>query len=338
MARVAINGLGRIGRATLKVVMDTPELELVAVNDIADAENIAYLLQHDTVYGRWERQVSADNGALVINGESVPFLSERDPANLPWAKYNVDIVFECTGLFTTTEEAGKHAKAGATYVIVSAPTKSKDMPTLIHGVNTSDGDVRVFSCASCTTNNAGPVMEIINRRIGIEKAIMTTIHAYTASQGIVDGPSKKDFRRGRAAAANLVPTSTGAAIAVTKAMPELEGKFDGVSVRAPIPVGSISDIVIVTSRDVTAEEVNDIFHEEARSERYKDIFGVTDVPLVSSDIIKLTLASLVDTAMTQVVGGNLLKVMAWYDNEWGYTNQMIRKAVTLATTSQKILA
>ena len=336
MARVAINGLGRIGRATLKNIMETPELELVAVNDIADIDNIAYLLKYDSVYGRWQHEIETRDGELVINGQSYPYLSERDPANLPWGDHNIDLVFECTGFFTTMDDASKHIHAGAEYVIISAPTKSDDVPTIIHGVNTASDEKRIISCASCTTNNIGPVMEVMNRRIGVEKAIMTTIHAYTSSQAIVDSPSKKDYRRGRAAAVNFVPTSTGAAKAVTKALPELEGRFDGVAVRGPIPVGSISDIVIVTSRDTTVEEINSIFHEEAESDRYRNVLGVTDVPLVSSDIVGMTLTSLVDTSMTQVVAGNLVKVMTWYDNEWSYTSQMIRQAVELVRTSEKI--
>jgi glyceraldehyde 3-phosphate dehydrogenase len=336
MAKVAINGLGRIGRATLKLVMETPELELVGVNDIADVANIAYLIQYDTVYGRYEHDVKGEDGKLTIGDLEVPYFSERNPADLPWSEHNIDIVFECTGFFTDTEGAGKHLEAGAKYVIVSGPTKSKDMPTVVHGVNTQDGLTSIISCASCTTNNVGPVMEIINRHFGVENALMTTIHAYTATQAIVDGPDKKDFRRGRAGAQNFVPTSTGAAIAVTKAMPELEGKFDGVAVRAPIPVGSLSDITLVVGKATSAEEINATLRAESETERYKDVFGVTDEPLVSSDIIGLSYASMADLAMTQVVGGTLVKIMTWYDNEWSYTSQMIRQAVTLASESEKI--
>lgn len=338
MAKVAINGLGRIGRATFKMVMATPELELVAVNDIADGDNIAYLIQYDTVYGKYEQNVSFSDGKLIVDDAEIPYLSERDPAQLPWAENDIDIIFECTGLFTTSETAGKHVEAGAKYVIVSGPTKSPDMPTLVHGVNRTEDSVQVISCASCTTNNVGPVIEVMDRHFGVEKAIMTTIHAYTATQEIVDAPLKKDYRRGRAAAQNFIPTTTGAAIAATKAYPAMEGKFDGVAVRAPIPVGSISDIVLVISKDTTVEEINAVFKSEAESERYAGVLGYTEEPLVSSDIIKSPLASLVDAGMTKVVDGNLVKIMSWYDNEWGYTNQMIRKAVTLANESQKITA
>ncbi len=335
MAKVAINGLGRIGRVALKLVMETPELELVGVNDIADAENIAYLIKYDTVYGKYAHDVKAADGKLHIGDVAVPYHSERDPANLPWKDSGVDIVFECTGFFTKTEEAGKHIEAGAKYVIVSGPTKSEDMPTVVHGVNSENGSSNIISCASCTTNNVGPVMEILNRHFGVENALMTTIHAYTSTQAIVDSPIKKDFRRGRAGAANFVPTSTGAAIAVTKALPELEGKFDGVAVRGPIPVGSLSDITLVLGKETSVEEINQTLTTEADSDRYKGIFGVTNEPLVSSDIIGLSHASLADLSMTKVIG-NLVKVMTWYDNEWSYTSQMIRKAVTLATESEKI--
>src|SRR5690606_18816718 len=236
------NGLGRIGRAALKVIMDTPQLELVAVNDIGSIDNMAYLLKYDSVYGRYDKSVEVKGDSLVIDGHTIKYLSERDPANLPWTDLNVDLVFECTGIFTKEEDAGKHIKAGAEWVIISGPTKSKGIPTVVHGVNKANGDVHIISCASCTTNNIAPVMEIRGRRIGIKKAIMTTVHAYTATQLLVDGPGGKDMLRGRAAAINIVPSSTGAAVATALALPELEGKFDGLSLRVPVPVGSIADI------------------------------------------------------------------------------------------------
>lgn len=325
MKKIAINGMGRIGRAALKIILETPNLEIVAVNDIVSVENIAYLLKYDSVYGIYEKDVSHDDNNLIVDGKKVKFYSVRNPEELPWKEENVDVVIESTGLFTSSEDAAKHITAGAKTVVISAPTKSKDIPTVVHGVNTQDGKTKVFSCASCTTNNISPVVEVLGRRIGIKKAIMTTIHAYTASQAMVDAPSKKNFRMGRAGAANIVPTSTGAAIATTKALPEYEGKFDGVALRVPIPVGSISDLTFVTDRPVTVEEVNSIFKEEAATDRYKNILGVTEQPLVSSDIIKSSFASTVDLGMTRVVDGDLLKVMTWYDNEWGFTNQMIRQ-------------
>jgi glyceraldehyde 3-phosphate dehydrogenase len=329
MARVAINGLGRIGRAALRIILDTPELDLAAVNDIAPADNLVYLIKYDTVYGRFEKDVKADNGKFVIDGKEYPCLSERNPADLPWGDLDVDIVLECTGQFTQMEGAEKHIMAGAKYVIISAPTKSKDVPTVIHGVNTASENPLIVSCASCTTNSITPVVEVMGRRIGVKKAIMTTIHGYTASQSIVDGPNKR-IRRGRAGAANFVPTSTGAAIATTKALPEYAGRFDGVAVRVPVPVGSMSDIVFLTERDTSVEEVNNIFREEAQSERYQGILGVTEDPIVSSDVIRDPRASVVDLEMTRVVDGNLVKVMSWYDNEWGYTHQMIRHALEIA--------
>lgn len=328
MANVAINGLGRIGRAALKIIMETPGLDLVAVNDIGSLDNLAYLLRYDTAFGRYDKSVEEVDGKLVVDGQRIAFLQERNPEDLPWSEMNVDLVFECVGIFTDMAGASKHIKAGAKFVIISGPTKSADVPTVVHGVNTADGETRVLSCASCTTNNITPVLEILDRYIGIEKAIMTTVHAYTSTQELIDTPKQKDFRRGRAAAQNIIPTTTGAAIASTKALPQLEGKFDGISMRVPVITGSISDMVFVTKRDTTAEEVNDLFRKEADTDRYKGILGVTDEPLVSSDIIGETHASVVDLGMTRVVDGNLLKVLAWYDNEWSYTSQMIREAVS----------
>jgi glyceraldehyde 3-phosphate dehydrogenase len=329
MARVAINGLGRIGRATLKIIEETPELELVAVNDLVPADVLAYLLKYDTVYGRYEKEVKADGDSLVIDGRKIKVLSEKDPSQLPWKDMNVDLVFESTGLFTEEEDAKKHIDAGATHVIISAPTKSKTLRTVVHGVNESPADEHVIiSCASCTTNSITPPVEIIGRRIGIKKAMLTTVHAYTSTQSLVDSPNKK-VRRGRAAAANIVPSTTGAAVATTKVLPEHQGKFDGMALRVPVPVGSISDITFVTERPTSTEEVNQIFREEAQSEKYKGIMTAVDDEIVSSDIIMDSHASIVDLNGTMVVDGDLLKVTAWYDNEWGYSNQMVREAKTL---------
>jgi glyceraldehyde 3-phosphate dehydrogenase len=335
MATIAINGLGRIGRAALKIIMETPELELVAVNDIVPIKNIVYLLKYDTVYGRYEKTVEADGENLMIDGRSVRFFSEKDPTRLPWSSLGVDIVLECTGVFTKREDLEKHVQAGAKYVILSAPAKSDDVVTVVHGVNTLEGDTRILACASCTTNCITPVVEIIGRRIGIKKAIMTTVHAYTASQGIVDKPSK-NFERGRAGAANFVPTSTGAAKATAKALPQLDHLFDGIAVRGPVAVGSLADIVIVAERKTSVEEINQIFMEEAASERYRDIIGVTEDPIVSSDIIKDPRASIIDLGMTRVVDGDLIKILSWYDNEWGFTNQMVRQAQQLAQATETV--
>jgi len=326
MANVAINGMGRIGRATLKIVLETPELELAAVNDLVSPDNIAYLLTYDSVYGRYNKEVRADGASLIVGGKRYTIFSEKDPENLPWADLDVDIVFECTGVFTRKEDLEKHIRAGAKKAILSAPAKDDEVPTVVHGVNTPEEGAQIISCASCTTNCITPVVEIMGRRIGVRKAIMTTIHAYTSTQAIVDGPSDK-WRRGRAGAVNLVPTSTGAAIATTKALPHYQGRFNGVAVRAPVPVGSLADIVFITEKTTSAEEVNAVFREESKSVRYRGIVGVSDVPIVSSDIIQDHRASIVDLTMTQVVDGDLVKVMSWYDNEWGYANQMVREAL-----------
>jgi len=328
MSKVAINGMGRIGRAALKIILERPELELMAVNDLMPIDNLAYLLNYDTVYGRYQHRVAATGEALKVAGKTIKYLNERDPAQLPWKALGVDIVFECTGLFATSDGLGKHLAAGAKYAVLSAPPKGEDVCCIVHGVTEPGEADRMISCASCTTNCITPVVEIMGRRVGVKKAIMTTIHAYTSSQAIVDAPHKK-FRRGRAGAANLVPTSTGAAKATTNTLPQFKGKFDGVSVRCPVPAGSLADLVFVTERATTVEEINAIFKEEAASERYRGILEYTLDPIVSSDIIANPHASIFDPSMTQVVDGDLVKIMSWYDNEWGYTNQMIREALRL---------
>ncbi|MGN6265150.1 MAG: type I glyceraldehyde-3-phosphate dehydrogenase [Ginsengibacter sp.] len=325
MKKIAINGFGRIGRAALKVIMNTPDMEVIAINDLMTLENASYLLQYDSAYRQYDKEVSIEADKLKVADKTISYLSVKDPSQLPWKDLGVDIVIESTGLFTNREDAEKHLFAGAKHVVISGPTKSVDTPTIVHGVNTEDGKVAIFSCASCTTNNISPIIEILGRRIGIKKAILNTTHAYTASQGIVDGPSKKKLRMGRAAAMNLVPATTGAAIATTKALPQYQGKFDGVAVRTPVVVGSISDITFLADRPTTVEEINNILKEEAATDRYKEVVSVSDAPLVSSDIIQSSFASVVDTEMTRVVDGDLCKVMAWYDNEWGFTNQMIRQ-------------
>ena len=332
MFKVAINGLGRIGRAALKIILDTPELELVAVNDLLPAEALVYLLKYDTVYRGFPKAIGLNGGALTIAGKKIRLCAEKDPARLPWKEAGVDLVFECTGLFTKKEDAAKHLQAGAGRGIISAPTKSEELMTIVYGVNEPPENERIISCASCTTNCITPVVEIMGRRIGIKKAILTAVHAYTATQSLVDGPNK-NLRRGRAAACNLVPTSTGAALATTKALPQYDGKFNGVAIRCPVPVGSLADIVFVTTRSTSEAEVNKIFREEAQSERYKAIIQVAEDPLVSSDIIMNPHASIIDPELTRVVDGDLVKVMSWYDNEWGYTNQMVREAAKIAANS-----
>jgi glyceraldehyde 3-phosphate dehydrogenase len=328
MAKVVINGMGRIGRAVLKILLENPGLELEGMNDLLPPDNLAYLLKYDSVYGRYEKTVESSEDGLFIDGKHYRLFNEEDPARLPWADLGVEVVFECTGVFRNREGLEKHLKAGAKKVILSAPEKSGEVDMVVHGVNRLENSPTLVSCASCTTNCIAPVVEIIGRRIGMNKAAMTTIHAYTSSQSIVDGPKRK-WRRGRAAAVNFVPTSTGAALATTSVLPQFRGKFDGVAVRGPVPVGSVADIVFVTAREVTREEINGIFRQEAESDRYKGVLGVAEDPVVSSDIVQDPRASIVDLTMTQVVDGDLLKVMSWYDNEWGYSAQMVREAVRM---------
>lgn len=325
MKKIAINGFGRIGRASLKVIMDTSGLEVVAVNDLLTIENAAYLLKYDSVYGIYNKDVREEGDYLIVGDKKIKYLSVKNPADLPWKDMQVDTVIESTGIFTNREDAEKHIHAGAKHVVISGPTKSVDTPTIVHGVNTADGKVAIFSCASCTTNNISPLIEILGRRIGIKKAILNTTHAYTASQSLVDGPSKKKPRMGRAAAINLVPASTGAAVATIKTLPQYKGKFDGIAVRTPVVVGSISDVTFLAERPTSAEEINNILKEEAATDRYKKVVCFSEQPLVSTDIIQSTFATIVDSEMTRVVDGDLCKVMAWYDNEWGFTNQMIRQ-------------
>lgn len=323
MKKVAINGFGRIGRAALKLIFETDDLEVVAINDLMLVENAAYLLKYDSNYGKYAKDVKFEGDSLFVGDKEIKYSSLRNILELPWKALNVDVVIESTGIFTNSADAEGHILAGAKAAVISGPTK--DTPTVVYGVNTTDDKTLVFSCASCTTNNISPVIEILGRRLGIKKAILNTIHGYTASQSLVDAPSKKEPRMGRAAGLNLAPAATGAAIATTKVLPQYAGKFDGVAIRVPVPVGSISDITFIAERPTTVEEINQILSEEATTERYKKVIAVTNEPLVSTDIIGSAFASTVDLEMTRVVDGDLVKIMAWYDNEWGFTNQMIRQ-------------
>lgn len=325
MAKVAINGMGRIGRATLKILADTSDMQVVAINDLIPLDNLAYLLRYDTVYRRFAHTVDHEGDTLRIAGNSCRYYREKDPGGLPWKDLDIDLVFECTGVFRKREDLQKHLQAGAKRVLLSAPAKSEGVPFVVHGVNQAEEDAQLVSCASCTTNCITPVVEVVDREIGIRKATMTTIHAYTASQSLVDGPRNK-WTRGRAAAANFVPTSTGAAKATAKALPQMEGIFDGVAVRGPVPSGSLADIVLLTRRETTVEEINGLFRREAAGDRYHRIIEVAEDPIVSSDVIQNPAASVVDLSMTQVVDGDLVKIMSWYDNEWGYVSQMVREA------------
>lgn len=329
--RVAINGFGRIGRAFVKVAKDRPEIEIVAVNDLGSLESLAYLMKYDTAYGVSPFDVTLDAArkVLVVDGKEIQFVSEKDPAKLPWKAMGIDIVVESTGLFTSAEKAQAHIVAGAKRVVVSAPIK--DAPdavtkgeTILMSMNESALETCVVSSnASCTTNAASPLIAIMDETIGIDKAILNTVHAYTASQALVDGPSKKDLREGRAAAQNIVPSSTGAAIAVTKVATQLAGKFDGISIRVPVVTGSIVDVTFIAKRDTTAQEVNALLTKAAAEPRWNGIFAVTNEPLVSHDIVGNRHASIADLEMTRVVGGNLVKVLAWYDNEMGYTYTLV---------------
>lgn len=332
--RVAINGFGRIGRAFVRRSWNRPEIEIVAVNDLGSLENLAYLLEHDTVYGHAPFSVAVKDGALVVNGKEVRFLSEKDPAKLPWEELNIDVVVEATGFFTEYDKAQTHITAGARRVVISAPGKAgadASVPgaTVLMGVNPDDlATCQVSSNASCTTNASSPIIAILDEAVGIEMALLDTTHAYTATQSVVDGPVKgHDFRKGRAAAQNIVPTSTGAAIAVTKAYPQLAGRFDGIALRVPVPAGSIADITFLAKRETSVEEVNAALTKAAQSARWQGIFVVTDEPVVSSDIVGMPFASIADLSMTRVVGGRLVKVLAWYDNEMGYTEALVHHVI-----------
>ena len=335
--KVAINGFGRIGRAFFKIAEKRLELEVTAINDLGDIENFAYLLHHDTVYknDNLEIKVNRQQGELIVNGKTIKFLSEKEPAKLPWDKLGIDVVVESTGLFTSFEKAKVHLEAGAKKVVISAP--AKDVPkdesesTVLLGINEEKlAKCKISSNASCTTNAASPVIAILHETLGIEKALLNTVHAYTASQAIVDGPNKKDFREGRAAAQNIVPSSTGAAIAVTKAFPQLSGLFDGISLRVPVVAGSIADITFISKKQTSAEEVNEILRKAAKEKRWQGIFVVNEDEPVSSDIVGNTHASIADLKMTRVVGGNLVKVLAWYDNEMGYAYTLVEHTIKLA--------
>ena len=324
MTKVAINGFGRIGRNAFKIAFERPDLEVVAVNDLTDTKTLAHLLKHDSSYGTYSHDVSYDDENIIVSGKKIRVLSEKDPSALPWGEMGVDVVIESTGLFTKSEDARKHIDAGAKRVVISAPAKSDDIKTVVLGVNedTVTTDDVIISNASCTTNCIAPVMKVLEDTFGIEKAMMTTVHSYTASQRLQDAPAK-DLREARAAAENIVPTTTGASKAAAKAIPSLQGKFNGLSVRVPTPVVSLSDITAVLKRDVTIEEVNEALKNASKEPFYEGIIGVTEEELVSIDFRGNSHSAIVDLPLTDVVGGNLVKVIAWYDNEWGYSNRLV---------------
>ncbi|MCW9054572.1 MAG: type I glyceraldehyde-3-phosphate dehydrogenase [Candidatus Pacebacteria bacterium] len=327
--RVAINGFGRIGRAFFKLAEADESFEVAAINDLGDLENLAYLLKYDSAYGISDLNIDTKDGALVVDGRKITFMSERDPLNLPWGKMEIDLVLESTGVFTSYEKSRVHLETGAKRVVISAPVKDEPPAgvagaTVLIGVNEEKLRVcDISSNASCTTNASSPVIQILDEVVGIEKALLNTVHGYTASQSLVDGPNKKDFRKGRAAAENIIPSTTGAAIAVTKAIPSLEGKFDGIAMRVPIITGSLVDITFVAKREVTTEEINGALARAAGDDQWKRVFSVTKEPIVSSDIVGSPFASIADLSFTRVVGGNLVKVLAWYDNEAGYTHALL---------------
>lgn len=328
MVKVAINGFGRIGRNALKILLERRDAQVVAINDITDANTLAHLLKHDSSYGAYDKKVSAKENALVINSREIPVFAEKDPAKLPWEDLGVDVVIESTGFFTKPEDARAHIKAGSKKVVISAPAKGEGAKTVVLGVNeevVEAGD-EIISNASCTTNCIAPVMKVLEDELGIEKAMMTTVHSYTGSQKLLDAPAK-DLREARSAAENIVPTTTGASKAAALAIPSLAGKFNGLSVRVPTPVVSLSDITAIVKRNTTKEELNEIFKKAASEPYYEGIIGVTEEELVSSDFIGDPHSCIVDLPLTDVVGGNMIKIVAWYDNEWGYSNRLVELAV-----------
>ena len=327
MIKLAINGFGRIGRNAFKIAFERRDGKIVAINDLTDTKTLAHLLKHDSSYGTYDRDVKFDEENLIVDGEKIRVFSEKEPKNLPWGEYQVDVVIESTGFFTDPKKAADHLEAGARKVVISAPAKGEGAKTIVIGVNedTVTEDDKILSNASCTTNCIAPVMKVLEDNFGIEKALMTTVHSYTASQRILDAPAK-DLREARAAAENIVPTSTGASKAAALTIPALKGKFDGLSIRVPTPVVSLSDITAVLKRDTTIEELQEIFKKAAKEPFYEGILGVSEEPLVSIDYRGNSHSSIVDLPLINVVGGNLVKIVAWYDNEWGYSNRLVELA------------
>ena len=327
MPKIAINGFGRIGRNTLKAGWDLPGFEVVAINDLTDSKTLAHLLKHDSTYHAWSKSVSYDEKNLIVEGKKIPVCAEKDPKMLPWGKMGVDVVLECTGRFTSEDGAMQHVTAGAKRVIISAPAKGGVVPTHVIGVNEKGAaKAKIINNASCTTNCIAPVAAIIHEALGVKKAMMTTIHSYTADQVLQDGPHK-DLRRARSACQSIIPTTTGAAIATTEVIPELKGLFDGVSIRVPTPCVSLSDFTFLLKRKTTIEEVKSILKKAAKTARWKNVLAVTEEELVSSDFIGNPMSCIVDLPCTQLVDGDMLKILAWYDNEWGYSNRLAELAV-----------
>lgn len=334
--KVAINGFGRIGRNAFKIAFGRNDIEIVAVNDLTDTKTLAYLLKHDTNYGAYDKKVSHDDTHIIVDGHKIVVCAEKDPSLLPWKKMGVDVVIESTGRFTDKEGAGAHLKAGAKRVVISGPTKSDGVDTIVLGANDDvlEGATEIISNASCTTNSLGAVMAVLDTEFGVEKSMLTTVHSYTASQVVQDAPAK-DLREGRNAAENIVPTTTGAAIAVTLALPHLKDKFDGLSIRVPTPVVSLSDVTVLLQKNVTVEQINNAFKKAAKEPYWQGILAVSDEPLVSSDYIGNSNSGTVDLLLTKVVGGNLAKIMVWYDNEWGYSNRLVEVVADTGRLSKK---
>jgi glyceraldehyde 3-phosphate dehydrogenase len=334
---VAINGFGRIGRNAFKIAFERSDVNIVALNDLTDTKTLAHLLKYDSSYGTYQHEVGYDDKGIIVNGKHIAVLAEKDPAALPWRDHDVDVVIESTGFFVDPAKARAHIDGGgAKKVVISAPAKGEGADTIVLGVNEDKiaDATDVVSNASCTTNCITPVMAVLETHLGIEKAMMTTIHSYTASQKLQDAPAK-DLREARAAAENIVPTTTGASIAAAQALPALKGVFGGLSVRVPTPVVSLSDFVVVTKRDTTIEEVNEIFKKAAKQPFYQGILDVTEEELVSSDFKGNSHSSIVDLNLTNVIGGNLVKVVAWYDNEWGYSNRLVELVADVGRTLKK---
>jgi len=327
MLKIAINGFGRIGRAAFKIALEKNNLEVAAINDLTDAGTLAHLLKYDTAYGKYEKSVRSAESKIIVEGREFTVYAEPDPSKLPWKELEVNVVLECTGRFVKDGIATAHIEAGAKKVIISAPAKGKgNIPTFLLGVNEEKySGEEIISNASCTTNCVAPVTQIINSHFGIEKALMMTIHSYTADQNLQDGPHK-DLRRARAAAQNIVPTTTGAAIATAKVIPDIKNLFDGMAVRVPTIVASLLDVTFLLKKDATVEEINKVLTEASKEDRFKGILKVTDEPIVSSDVIGDSYSGIVDLSFTKVAGGNLVKIIVWYDNEWGYANRLVELA------------
>ncbi len=334
-ARIAINGFGRIGRASFKILMERNDAEVIAINDLCDPKVLAHLLKYDTAYGIYNREVTVEDNALIVDGKKVVVTNEKEPAKLPWKDLGIDVVLECTGFFTKDGTAKAHIEAGANKVVVSAPTKGEgNVQMFLKGINDSQYlGQNIISNASCTTNCISPVVSVMHSNFKIIKSIMTTVHALTAGQNIVDGPPERgssDLRRARAGGYNMVPTTTGAAIATTEIIPDLKGKFDGLAIRVPIITGSIADVTMLVEKKTSVEEVNDAFKEAIKQPQYRNILAITEEPVVSSDIIGSPYSAIVDLEMTKVVDGDLVKVLAWYDNEWGYSHRLVEVALMMA--------